>query len=379
MDLSLSDAQAQIIQTARALLDRHCTVDRVQQVRSQRLPFDAALWQQIVDAGLPALAGEIPLGLGPSLETATYVLLEMGRALAPVPLLTVFLSGLALAKFSDRSKAPVSKPDDVIAFAGGRWRTEASSFSGFEARRVGVDWRFSGRVDLVRDAQVATAFLCASLADGHLVLFPIRADAKELTVEARTTSGGHREGSLLLKEVTIGANALLRLERSQLRWLRSVSIVLSAAEAVGAAERALEMALEHAETRHQFGQPLVNFQAIRHTLVNMRNDIDACRSLLLWSAVSAGHQDVNAESLAACLAISVAEASWRVARSAHQVHGGVGYILDHPLPLYSRALKSFALVYGDQRAHADFLAERIFRSGLRRPNGSPTVSQAGPP
>lgn len=133
------------------------------------------------------------------------------------------------------------------------------------------------------------------------------------------------------------------------------------AYSVGAAEGALELAVQHARDRHQFGRPIGAFQAVAHRCADMRAEIDACRALALRAAWSLDQGADHELAVAAALAYAN-DALRRVAMHAHQVHGAIGFSTEHDLHLFTRRIKAYELTYGSTARHQERLATAI---GLR--------------
>jgi len=136
--------------------------------------------------------------------------------------------------------------------------------------------------------------------------------------------------------------------------------VASLAYAVGVAEGALALTVQHARDRHQFGRPIGSFQAVAHRCADMRADIDACRYLAYQAAWALGRGDAALEVAAAKAYAN--EAFRRVFLHAHQVHGAIGFSTEHPLHRYTTRLKSFELTYGSTAYHRERVARAM---GLR--------------
>jgi alkylation response protein AidB-like acyl-CoA dehydrogenase len=112
-----------------------------------------------------------------------------------------------------------------------------------------------------------------------------------------------------------------------------------AAEAVGVAQRALELGVEHAKTRHQFGRPIGVYQAVSHQLTNTYTDVELARSLAYWAAWCVAEEDEQAPVAAAAALAFASEAAVAACERSIQVHGGIGFTWEHPLHrFYKRAL-----------------------------------------
>ncbi|HVW89290.1 MAG TPA: acyl-CoA dehydrogenase family protein [Gaiellaceae bacterium] len=113
----------------------------------------------------------------------------------------------------------------------------------------------------------------------------------------------------------------------------------AAAEAVGVAQRALDLGLEHAKARQQFGKPIGTYQAVSHQLADTYSDVELARSLAYWAAWCVAEDDEQAPIAAAAAKALAAEAAVLACERSIQVHGGIGFTWEHPLHrYYKRAL-----------------------------------------
>jgi alkylation response protein AidB-like acyl-CoA dehydrogenase len=113
----------------------------------------------------------------------------------------------------------------------------------------------------------------------------------------------------------------------------------AAAEALGVAQRALDLGVEHARTRMQFGKPIGTYQAVSHPLAQTYSDVELARSLVYWAAWCVAESDERAEIAAASAKAFATEAAVAACERSIQVHGGIGFTWEHPLHrFYKRAL-----------------------------------------
>jgi alkylation response protein AidB-like acyl-CoA dehydrogenase len=113
----------------------------------------------------------------------------------------------------------------------------------------------------------------------------------------------------------------------------------AAAEALGVAQRALDLGVEHAKTRIQFGKPIGTYQAVSHPLAQTYTDVELSRSLVYWAAWCVAENDDRAPIAAAAAKAFATEAAVAACERSIQVHGGIGFTWEHPLHrFYKRAL-----------------------------------------
>ncbi len=138
--------------------------------------------------------------------------------------------------------------------------------------------------------------------------------------------------------------------------LLDYAAVAQLAYAVGLADRALELSVQHAKDRHQFGQPIGAFQAVAHRCADMRADVDACRYLAYQAAWALDRDPATAGAAVAAAMAYGNDAIRRVFLNAHQVHGAIGFSTEHALHRFTRRAKAFELTYGSTAHHRDRLA-----------------------
>ena len=138
-------------------------------------------------------------------------------------------------------------------------------------------------------------------------------------------------------------------------FLDRASVAFSA-ELLGVAAKALEMAVEYAKVREQFGKPIGSFQAIKHRCADMLVDVEGMRSTVYWAAWCVGSGDRDASIAASTAKAWCTDASKRVLASALQVHGGIGFTWEHDLHLYLKRAQLDQISFGDAAFHRDRLA-----------------------
>jgi alkylation response protein AidB-like acyl-CoA dehydrogenase len=351
MDFDLSEDQLALRDGARALLDDLAPTTRVRAVADTVMRVDADLWSAMVDQGwlgiaVPEAAGGVGLG---AVELAV-LLEEVGRHVAPAPFLPTVLAIDAFGRAGD--------PETVGALLGGErvaciaWSRRSDAVS---AEPDGSGWRLSGRPDPVPFASVADlALVVARDSDGDALF----------AVELDDASRPSAEPAMDLTRPV----AWLDLERTGARRLGGPDLVAalldrgataSSLELLGSASAALDLAVEYAKERVQFGRPIGSFQAVKHRCADMLVDVEGIRSTAYWAAwcLEAGDPD---QSIAASTAKTwAADASKRVMAGALQVHGGIGFTWEHDLHLFMKRAQLDQLTFGDAVYHRSRLASLL--------------------
>jgi hypothetical protein len=145
---------------------------------------------------------------------------------------------------------------------------------------------------------------------------------------------------------------------------RQVAAVVLAAEDLGAADRAVLMAVDYAQQREAFGRVIGSYQAVKHMLVDAWVGVDQLRSLVWWAAWAADSAPGELPLAAAAAKAYAAEAFERAAETAVQVHGGIGFTWEHDAHLYWRRAKTDRLLLGDATEHLDAVARLAVAGAL---------------
>jgi len=138
-----------------------------------------------------------------------------------------------------------------------------------------------------------------------------------------------------------------------------VAAIALAAEQLGGAQRALDMAVGYAMTRHQFGRPIGSFQAIKHRCADLLLEVESLRSAVAYAAAAVAENSAEVPVVAALAKAYASDVYFHVAAENIQIHGGIGFTWEHDAHLYFKRAKSSELLLGDASYHREHLAERI--------------------
>jgi alkylation response protein AidB-like acyl-CoA dehydrogenase len=372
VDFAFSADQQLLKNSARAFLDEHCKPELVRSLFDDPRGESEAMWKEMAQLGwlglsLPEDAGGSALGM---VETA-IVLEEMGRVAGPAPYLPTMLAAHAIAGAG--TPAQRSRWLPAIAAGGARatvalldaqldWRPEATAT---RADRRAGGWAISGTKSFVPWAHVADAMLVPARTAEGLSLFVVTRDTPGLhlspIIGMDLTS---RSASLRLDDAAVGADALLGAPGGAGPLLREVLLrgaVGAAAEMLGAARRCLDMSVEYAKVREQFGQPIGSFQAIRHKCAEMLLEVENSHGATYYAAWALDAGAAEREVAASVAKSYVSEAARKVCGEAIQVHGGIGFTWEYDLHLYFKRAKALEPVYGDADYHRELIARHVAR------------------
>ena len=364
MYFDLNDEQTQIKRTANEFLASRYKPERIRELIEAEHGFEQSDWEEMAELGWPGLAlPEEYGGQGLGIVELAAVFEEMGYALAPSPLLSNTVAGLALAlcgtdEQKDEFLAPLAageKRGTVALFDAGTPAVIGQFTMAAEQSDGGIT--LSGEKLLVMDAGSAD-FLLVATADGRRHIVDRDQDGLEITAEP-SLDVTRKLYAIDFDGVEVPAERTLPAEQPDyLPVLWRMCVALSA-ELTGIAQRTLDMAVEYAKEREQFGRPIGAYQAVSHRCAQMLLETEGARSATYYAAWTA---DAEPESLplAASMAKAYAsDAGWRVADASLQVHGGIGFTWEHDLHLWLKRAKADAAMLGDARWHRERVAELI--------------------
>ena len=290
---------------------------------------------------------------------------EFGAALYGGPYLaSAVLAATALLASPDEGARRGLLPDiasgetvATLAFTedDGSWDPGAIRLS---AVKDGQDWRLDGHKSFVLDGGTAGLILVVAATDAGLSLFAVEGDAVGRT--ALPTLDQTRKLARLefagVSGALIGSpgDAVAVLDRTL-----DVAAIALAAEQLGGAQRALDMAVEYAKIRHQFGRPIGSFQAIKHRCADLLLEVESLRSAVGYAAAAVAEDSPEIPVLASLVKAYASETYFHVAAENIQIHGGIGFTWEHDAHLYFKRAKSSELFLGDGSYHRERLATRI--------------------
>jgi len=348
VDFDLSDDQEALRDGARELLAGLAAPEQVRVVVEAGGGYDRALWAAMVEQGWPGVAlGEDHGGLGLGTVEVAVLLEEIGRHAAPAPFAATVLAADALVAGGETDTAARLVGGEAIAAVAWSRRLDA-----VRAVPDGSDWALTGRPEPVPFAPSAAIAVVAAAAPDGPGLFAVDLDAVGRPV-AEPAMDRTRELGWLTFEST-PAQRLGGTDAVEAFTDRGATY--ASAEMLGGASRVLELAVDYAMDRVQFGRPIGSFQAIKHRCADMLVDVEGMRSTTYWAAWCIGAGDPEASVAASTAKIWCSDASKRVMASALQVHGGIGFTWEHDLHLFLKRAQLDQLSFGDASRHRERLA-----------------------
>jgi alkylation response protein AidB-like acyl-CoA dehydrogenase len=369
MNFAFSEEQEELRKTVRAFLEAKSAETAVREQMETEQGFDTAVWQQMGEQmGLQGL--HIPEeygGSGYSYVELGVVLEEMGRALLCAPYFsTVVLAANTLLHSGDEAAKQAHLPGiaagstiATVAFTepSGKWDESGITMT---ATAAGDGWTLDGTKMFVIDGHVADLVVVAARTGKGVSLFTVAGDAAGLTKTALATMDQTRKQARLDFS---GVQATLLGEEGAgwgvLSTVLDLAAVGLAAEQVGGAQKVLEMAVEYAKVRVQFGRPIGSFQAIKHKCADMLLEVESAKSAAYYGMWCASEMNDELPSVASLAKAYCSEAYFHATAENIQIHGGIGFTWEHPAHLYFKRAKSSELLFGDPTYHRELLAQRI--------------------
>ncbi len=375
MDLGLTEIQQMLKTSAQDFLSRECPLTLVREMEEDPRGFTDELWRQMINLGWTGVAfPEQYGGTGGNFADLGVLLEEIGRSLAPAPFFsTVVLGGMTvLDAGSDAQKndlisricagtiiMTMAVPEAAAAYE--PWDIQAT------ASQQGGGYEITGSKLFVPDAEAADVIIVAARtssgqdpADG-VSLFLVPSGTAGLTITPMWSVGNERVFEVSLDKVNVTADSALGavdeawpiIERSIQRATAAQCIQM-----LGGPEAVLDMTVEYAKGRTQFGRAIGTFQAVQHHCARMATDVEGSKGVA-FQAVWRLSEGLSAKKEVAMAKAWIGPAYRRVCATAHQCHGAIGFTKEHDLQLYTRRAKVHELTYGDANHHKEIALQHL--------------------
>jgi alkylation response protein AidB-like acyl-CoA dehydrogenase len=369
MRLAVSAEQQELRESVRRFLADRAPLPRVRELMETAGGIDEQVWRQAgAQLGLQGLA--IPEeygGSGFSFAEQAIVLEEMGAALYGGPYLasSVLAATVLLAIGDERARRDllpgIASGETVATLAftedDGSWEPEAIRLA---AAKDGPGWVLDGHKSFVLDGHTAGVVLVMARTGAGLSVFAVDAGADGLRRTVLPTLDQTRKLARLefaaVPATLIGApgDGAAALARTL-----DVAAIALAAEQLGGAQRALDMAVAYAKIRYQFGRPIGSFQAIKHRCADLLLEVESLRSAVGYAAAAVAEDSAEVPVVAALAKAYASDVYFHVAAENIQIHGGIGFTWEHDAHLYFKRAKASELFLGDASYHRERLADRI--------------------
>ena len=376
MDFGFSEEQEMLRKSARDFLAKEAPMTYVRQMMEDERGFRDEQWRKMAELGwMGLILPEAHGGSGLDFVDMVVVLEEMGRTVLPGPFFsTVILGGVALGEGGSAAQKEELLPrlaagDLRVTLAqlepNARWDAEGIEL---QAKKSGGGWSLSGTKLFVPDAHTADVLIVVGRAPGSkgaegISLFLVDAKAPGIRTELLKTMDQTRKlCEVVFENVAVGADRVLGAPGDGWKLLQRVvdrGKVGLCAEMCGGADRVLEMSVEYAKVREQFGRPIGSFQAIQHKCANMLVEVESSKSATYYAAWAVAN-DVAEAPLAAAMAKAYCSDAYRhTAGEGIQIHGGIGFTWEHDMHIYFKRAKSSEVTFGDATWNRELVARYI--------------------
>jgi len=373
LDFGFSEEQEMLRDAAKRFLTDNCSTKYVRQMMADATAHDPAFWQKLVEQGWPGLL--IPEQYGGTNGTfldMTVIVEEMGKALVPGPFFAAALLGAPtfIEGASDALKAEFlpkiaeGKFIPTVAIAESSGRFDAGGIE-LAATKKGSGYTLSGEKIFVPDAHVADAIIVATRTSGSgqngVTLLCVPTKEKGVTVTQLKTVDMTRR-MCHVKFDNVQADTVIGAENGGWSVLRRVLDIATAAlstEIVGTAQKALDIAVDYAKTRVQFGKPIGSFQAVKHKCVDMMVAVENARSLTYYAAWTVDEHVAEAATAVPMAKAYASDMGKNVTSEAIQVHGGIGFTWEHDMHLYHRRALAGEANFGNAPIHRETVAKSL--------------------
>ena len=375
MDFGFSEEQDMLRQSVRGFLEAECPMTYVRQMMEDERGFSEDQWKKMVALGWTSLIiPEAYGGAGLNMVDMVVVLEEMGKVVFPGPFFaSTILGGIAI----DLGGSPAQKQQWLPGLAdgslratlaqveeSGRWDADGIQLA---AKAAGGGYALSGTKLFVHDAHNADLLIVPVRTGGvgadGVTLLVVERKAKGVGLRVLKTMDQTRKlCEVTFDGVSVGKDAVLGevgkgwplLDR-----LIDRAKVALCAEMCGGAQKVLEMSVEYAKVREQFGKPIGSFQAIQHKCANMMVQVESAKSATYYAAWAVAN-DVPEAHLAACMAKAYTSDAYRfVSAEGIQIHGGIGFTWEHDMHLYFKRAKGSEVTFGDATHNRELVAQVV--------------------
>lgn len=371
MDFTFNEEQDILRDSARRFVDQECGMDYIKHFVDGEKTFTDDMWKKIAHLGWTAvLIPEEYEGLGLSFVDLAVILEEMGRAPMPGP----FISTVVLAGETIRLAAnPEQKQTYLPKLAGGELKgtlawAEPDDLSALDNLRLTAQEKdgafiLRGTKVFVPDADLVDIIICVAKSDEDTSLLLV--DRRSPGVHVNTSITMDRTTKLCqvtFDNVRLQKDALLARKEDAETTLRQVLNRVNVAYAmdmVGGGKRVLEMGVDYAKTRVQFGQPIGAFQAIKHKCAELLMEVECSRSIAYYAAWALDQSEREATINASVAKTFCSEMYRKATKEVLQILGGIGFSWEHELHIYLKRAKCLGALFGDAAFHRERLAQEL--------------------
>jgi len=376
MDLTPSSEQVELAGVLRDLFARDCPTTLVRELHDGGSDgFPKSLWDSLTATGVFGIAFDpVYGGEGATKFDLAAVFQEAGRALCPTIVYTTLQFGLAL----ERIGTDEQKQTHLSALTAGRLKASLATWNPSDAgdirprliaTRAADGWLLNGRLSFVQNAEIADQILVTARTEAphepaRSFGFLITPGGTGFTSRPRTTISLDPVSDVVLHDYLVADSASISgpdgtgVSERDLAWIANSALALQCMEMVGGTSAVLDQTVEYVKVREQFGRPIGSFQAVQHIIADIRIALDAARLTASQAAWWTGRGEVATRAVAIAK-MQASEAYKWATLNCHQVQGGMGYVRDTDLHLWSARAKLTDLQGGNADTAAGWLQNEI--------------------
>jgi alkylation response protein AidB-like acyl-CoA dehydrogenase len=360
MQFGLSESQEFLKDSARKFFTGECPSTEMRRLMETDTAYDAALWSKLTDQGYTGIIfPEAYGGVGLGKVELMLLMEEAGRALLPGPFFsTVVLTGSIL----DAVGTPAHKKKYLGPICRGEVRAttailEASaSWNPHDARLAASNGKLTGEKLFVSDAAIAD-FIAVVARNGVFLV-----DSKAPGLKISPMSGMDLTRKLYVVEFSNTPAEEIGSPKDLARAF-DIATAAVAAELVGGMQRTLDLTVEYAKTRKQFGKPIGIFQAVQHQCADMYLETESARSAVYYAGWALEENSPDAATAVSIAKMYASDAGRTVGNRGIQIHGGMGFTWENDLHLYYRRAKASETAFGDATFHRERIASLVIDAG----------------
>ncbi|KUI20780.1 acyl-CoA dehydrogenase [Mycobacterium sp. GA-1285] len=367
MNLELTDEQLALRETVGRFLSEKAAVStHVRELLDDPVGTTVEVWKGLTELGVAGLLVTASHGgAGATMTEAGIVAERLGAVVNPGPWLS---TAVAAPRALLRTGAGAEAADLLQGIADGSTLATVGPLHGGRPRaaRSGAQFRIRGTIEALPDAAAADVLLILAEHGGGVGLFAVEA------AHIRVTARAHVDQTRKLFDVVLDDAPARHLAPATADAVGAVVddvLIAYAADALGAADAVMRLAVDYAKVRKQFGKPIGSFQAVQHLCVDMFETVELARSGVMHALWAADTADPAERHLAALRAKAFAGRLAAVGDTAIQVFGGIGFTWEHDAHLYLKRLLGFSAMLGG----TDWYLEEVGRSVVARAGGRERV------
>ena len=368
MNFTISEEQQSAQQLAQQILGDFTDVDKLKALEQRQESFDTGLWQALAKAGLLGLdIAEDQGGTGLGFYSLTTLCEEVGRTVAPVPVIPVLVSAAGtLRRFaSDTQKDQwlpgIASGATLITAALEEYNNDDPTAPSCSAQKMEGGYSISGTKICVSQASSAARILLSAQTEEGIVVALVDPHASGVTLNAQIVTTGETRHELVMTKVqvptqdivAIGSEALAAMD-----WAHLATRTALAAMAVGLCDKMMRITGQYTSEREQFGRPIATFQAVSHRVADCYIDVE-CLRLVTQQAASLINESHPAKDAVHIAKIWCGNVTHRVSQASQHCHGGTGVDRDYPLFRYCQWARQIELTCGSSAQLTGELGQAI--------------------